>query len=219
MTTPPTDPAPEPHDDGMRIAIIGGGFSGVMTTVNLVRLSPHPLEVTIVNGHRPAGRGVAYGTRRMEHLLNVAARNMSAFPDQPDHLLQWLRTRSEFDEVPDRELRERFIPRMIYGDYLRSIMQHHLQGAGGMTPVKVELLEGEAVDIDAEGVIHLADGGKVEADRIVVATGNEMPMELPGAETLRDHRGWMGNPWLSWEDRLPEDGGTVVMLGTGLTTV
>jgi uncharacterized NAD(P)/FAD-binding protein YdhS len=201
------------------IAIVGGGFSGVVTAVNLARLSPRPLRITIINGRRPVGRGVAYGTRRMEHLLNVAARNMSAFPDQPDHLLQWLRTRSEFDEVPDRELRERFIPRMIYGDYLRSIMQHHFQGAGGMTPVTVDLVEGEVVDIEEDGAVHLADGRRVDADRVVLATGNETPAELPGAETLRDHRGWMGNPWLSWEDRLPEDGGTVVLLGTGLTTV
>src|SRR5580693_4146882 len=147
------------RDDGARspamtsrVAIIGGGFSGVMTAVNLARLSKRPLDVTIINGQRPLGRGVAYGTRRLEHLLNVAARNMSAFPDQPDHFLQWLRTRSEFDDVPERELRERFIPRMIYGDYLRSIMQHHFQGAGGMTPVTVDFVEGEAVDIEPEGV-------------------------------------------------------------------
>ena len=98
-----------------RIAIVGGGFSGVMTAVNLARLTRHPLDLTIINQHRPTARGIAYGTRRMEHLLNVAARNMSAFPDHPDHFLQWLRTRSEYDTVPDIELRERFIPRMLYG--------------------------------------------------------------------------------------------------------
>ena len=190
-----------------------------MTAANLTRLSPHPLHVTIFNEHRPTGRGVAYGTRRMEHLLNVAARNMSAFSDQPDHLLQWLRTRSEFDDVPERELRERFIPRMIYGDYLRSIMQHHFQGAGGMTPVKVEFVEGEAVDIEPGGVVHLADGRREKADRVVLATGNETPAELPGAETLSAHPAWAGNPWLPWHQRLSAHGGIIVLLGTGLTTV
>ena len=108
------------------IAIVGGGFSGVMTAVKLVRLSKRPLRVTAINCCRPTGRGIAYSTRRPEHLLNVAARNMSAFPDEPDHFLRWLRTRSEFDTTPEIELRERFIPRMVYGDYLRSIMHHHL---------------------------------------------------------------------------------------------
>src|SRR5687767_11968663 len=151
----------------LRIAIIGGGYSGVMTAVHLTQLRQQPLRITVINGQCPTGCGVAYGTRRMEHLLNVAARNMSAFPDQPDHFLQWLRTRSDYDAVPDIELRERFIPRMVYGDYLRSLMLHHL--------ADVEFIEGHAVDIEPAGVIHLADGRHVDADRIVLATGNESP--------------------------------------------
>jgi uncharacterized NAD(P)/FAD-binding protein YdhS len=194
-----------------RIAIIGGGYSGVMTAVNLSRRSQQPLHITVINGQRPTGRGVAYGTRRVEHLLNVAARNMSAFPEQPDHLLQWLRTRSEFDLLPEIELRERFIPRMIYGDYLRSLMLHHLPEA--------DFVEAEAMDVDSEGAIHLADGGRIEADRIVLACGNEAPAELPGAETLGAHPAWIGNPWLPWHEKLPPDTGVIVLLGTGLTTV
>ena len=109
-----------PNSAPKHIAIVGGGFSGVMTAVNLARLSTHPLQVTVINDRRPAGRGVAYNTRRPQHLLNVAARNMSAFRDDPDHFLRWLRARSEFDTLPEIELRERFIPRMVYGDWLQA---------------------------------------------------------------------------------------------------
>src|SRR5712691_10022875 len=128
------------------IAIIGGGFSGIMTGVNLARLSQRPLHVTLINQHRPMGRGLAYGSRRPEHLLNVAARNMSAFPDIPDHFLQWLRTRSEYDDVPELELRERFIPRMVYGDYLRGLMQQHFRAPVQSALEQTDLIEGEAVD-------------------------------------------------------------------------
>lgn len=79
------------------IVILGGGYSGTVSAVNLVRLAPTPPRMTLVNEHRPEFRGVAYGTRRLEHLLNVAARGMSAFPDQPDHFVDWLRTRTEYD--------------------------------------------------------------------------------------------------------------------------
>jgi len=204
------------------IAIIGGGFSGVMTAVNLARLSRKPLDLTLINHRRPVARGVAYGTRRQEHLLNVAARNMSAFPDLPDHFLQWLRTRSEYDTVPDMELRERFIPRMIYGDYLRGLMQHHLQSPKESEAVQTTFIEGEAVDIlpqDGGAVIELADGTRIGANRIVLATGNEPPAGLPGANELSDNPAWVGNPWQPWENRLPPAGGTVLVLGTGLTTV
>ena len=179
-----------PKSAPKRIAIVGGGFSGVMTAVNLARLSTRPLQVTVINYRRPAGRGVAYGTRRPEHLLNVAARNMSAFRDEPDHFLRWLRTRSEFDTMPEIELRERFMPRMVYGDYLRSIMHHHLQSAGGMTPITTEFVAGEVLDIEPAGdtaVVRLTDSTAVEADRVVLATGNEPPAALPGSETLAGH--------------------------------
>ncbi|MCB1204158.1 MAG: FAD/NAD(P)-binding protein [Verrucomicrobiae bacterium] len=199
-----------------RIVIIGGGFSGILTAVNLVRLATSSAPgsgpmVTVVNARRPSGRGIAYGTRRIEHLLNVAARNMSAFPDLPDHFAGWLRTRSEYENLPENELREKFIPRIVYGDYLRSLIHHHLD--------RVEFVEGEAMAMEADGTVILSDGRRLEADRVVLACGNETPAPLPGAETLADHPAWVGNPWSDWETRLPDYGGTIVLLGTGLTTV
>ena len=157
-----------PEIDPEHFVIIGGGFSGIMTAVNVARLSKRPSRVTVVNHGRPTGRGVAYGKRRPEHVLNVAARNMAAFPDEPDHFLQWLRTRSEYDSVSETELRERFISRMVYGDYLRSLMQHHLQSTGGMTPVTASFvlsegtaLAGRAAEQVSRG--HLADPHQIRA--------------------------------------------------------
>ncbi|MCV7225523.1 FAD/NAD(P)-binding protein [Mycolicibacterium komossense] len=209
-----------------RIIVVGGGFSGALTAVNIARLSEYPAHITVVNDGRPVGRGVAYALRRPEYLLNVAARNMSAFPDEPDHFLHWLQTRSEFGSLSEIELRERFIPRQIYGDYLCSIVQHHLQSPGGRTPVSAEFVTSEAVDIEPREpgcVVRLADGSALEADRVILATGNESPSPLPGSESLADHPAWVGNPWQPWEERLAgldvSTGAGVVILGTGLTAV
>src|SRR6187200_3268552 len=103
------------------VVVIGGGFCGVATAVNLTRLTDAPLAVTVLNAGHPLGRGVAYGTRRPEHLLNVVARNMSALADQPDHFVEWLGTRSDFAHLPAAELRELFAPRRVYGDYLQAL--------------------------------------------------------------------------------------------------
>jgi uncharacterized NAD(P)/FAD-binding protein YdhS len=204
------------------VVVVGGGFSGAMSAVNIARLSEKPLHISVLNDKPSVGRGIAYGVRRPEYLLNVAARNMSAFPHEPDHFLQWLRTRSEFESTPEVELRERFAPRQIYGDYLRSIVQHHLQSPGEVTPASAEFVVGEAVDVEPrEGgcLVRLADGSALEADRVVLALGNEPPAGLPGAEALVNHPAWVGNPWQTWEDRLPHHDGSIVILGTGLTAV
>jgi uncharacterized NAD(P)/FAD-binding protein YdhS len=193
-----------------------------MSAVNIARLSEHPIHITVIDQQRPIGRGVAYRLRRPEYLLNVAARNMSAFPNEPDHFLQWLRTRSEFEATPDVELRERFVPRQIYGDYVRSIVQHQLQSPGELSPVTADFVVGEAVDVEpGEGAcrVLLADGASIDADRVVLATGNEPPAPLPGVDALVDHPAWVGNPWQAWEQQLPPDDGTIAILGTGLSAV
>ncbi|KGI67530.1 FAD/NAD(P)-binding protein [Mycolicibacterium rufum] len=203
------------------IAVLGGGFSGAMTAVNVARLSDRPMHIVVVDDRGSVGRGVAYSVRRPEYLLNVAARNMSAFRDEPDHFLRWLRTRAEFDPLPDAELSEQFVPRQVYGDYLRSIVENHLCGAGHRPCVSTELVTGEAVDIepgDGHGVIRMADGARIAAEKIVLATGNEPPAPLPGAGAHDDHPAWVANPWRQWEHRLP-DTGSIAILGTGLTAV
>lgn len=203
------------------IAVIGGGFSGTLAAVNLARHAEAPLRISLVNHGSPPGRGVAYGARRPEHLLNVAARNMSALPDHPNHFLEWLRTRTEYAAVPDAELRETFMPRRVYGDYVRSLLQHHARPIDPRPRVEFALVDDEVFDVTpcGEGAqLRLASGTSLEADRVVLATGNETPAELPGSDAIATHDAWCPNPWADWETRLPA-GGDIVLLGTGLTTV
>lgn len=205
-----------------RVVIIGGGFSGALTAANIARFSDTAVHVTVINRDATVGRGVAYAQRRPEYLLNVAARNMSAFPDRPDHFVHWLRARAEFDSVSDTELRERFIARQIYGEYLSSLVQQYLVEPVESSSVTTEFIVGDAVDIDVRGdasVVHLADGATLQADRVILATGNEPPAPLPGAERLSEHPGWVGNPWQAWEKNLPDGDADLVILGTGLTAV
>jgi uncharacterized NAD(P)/FAD-binding protein YdhS len=202
------------------VVVIGGGFSGTVTAVNLARLTDAPLAVTVLNSGHPLGRGVAYGTRRPEHLLNVVARNMSALADQPDHFVEWLRTRSDFADVPLAELREQFIPRRVYGDYLQSLFLWYAQALADGKTVRIDRVEAEAEDIVPAGerVTVLASGGvTLPADKVVLATGNPPPADPPGC-TL-EHPCYFRDPWSGWEKQLPNPQQNVVLLGTGLTMV
>ena len=203
-----------------RVVVVGGGFCGVVTAVNLVRLTDAPLSVSVLNAARPPGRGVAYGTRRPEHLLNVVARNMSALADQPDHFVEWLGTRSDFADVPAAELREQFVPRRVYGDYLQALFLWYSRAFADGKNVRVDWHEAGAADVvpDGEHVTVRASGGlALEADKVVLATGNPPPSDLPGLAL--DHPRYFRDPWSDWESRLPDVREDVVLLGTGLTMV
>lgn len=204
------------------IAIIGGGFSGTMTAVNLARLCTRPLRVCLINSGHPAGRGVAYGTGRPEHLLNVAARNMSAFPDHPNHFLDWLRTRTEFTGLPDAVLRETFAPRRVYGDYLQAVLLSYHSPVDTRYHGRIERVDDTATDVAGRpgGVtISLASGREIEADRVVLATGNQRPTPLPAGGSPFRHPAYVEDPWADWHGLLANPDQEVILLGTGLTMV
>jgi uncharacterized NAD(P)/FAD-binding protein YdhS len=204
------------------IAIIGGGFSGTMAAVNLARLSDESLRVILINGKRPVGRGVAYSTTRPEHLLNVAARNMSAFPDHPTHFVDWLRSRSEFNNITDGDLREMFVPRKIYGDYICSLLAFYLHPVDPKSAVDLQVIDDEALDVTIDGdevTIALKSGEPVAANVVLLATGNQPPGTFPCDSPLTYDPRFRADPWSNWAENLPPSGGHVVLLGTGLTAV
>ena len=205
------------------IVIIGGGFCGTMTAVNLARFARQPARVVIVNHRRPLGRGTAYSTRHPEHLLNVASRNMSALADQPDNFVNWLRCRSEYAETPEAELRETFVPRRIYGDYLRSLSFGYFQPIDERGPVAIEAYDDEAIDIEEHDgggfLVSLAGGELIEADHVVLATGNQPPAPLAGLADGFAHPAYVADPWSEWKSRLSNGHQEVVLLGAGLTMV
>ncbi|QDT65261.1 FAD/NAD(P)-binding protein [Calycomorphotria hydatis] len=205
------------------VAIVGGGFSGTMTAVNLVRCSESPLRVIIINAHRPFGRGTAYGTSRPEHLLNVAARNMSAFPDYPTHFFDWLRSRNEFDHLPDDVLRETFAPRQVYGDYIRGLVMTYLHPVDRRSHVQIETVQAQVNAIHVingdSAQILLENGEQITADNVVLATGNQPPASFPATSPLQHDPRYCADPWDNWLEQLPPPGGRIVLLGTGLTMV
>ena len=74
------------------LVIIGGGYSGTLTAVHLLREGRgRPLELVLVEQRARPGRGLAYHIWDDSMLLNVPAGNMSAFAEQPAHFLDYCR--------------------------------------------------------------------------------------------------------------------------------
>jgi uncharacterized NAD(P)/FAD-binding protein YdhS len=192
------------------VAIVGGGFSGTMLAVQLLRRGA---RVTLIERARPPGRGLAYGAADPIHLLNVRAGNMSAYPDDPGHFARWLAGGGVENSAPT------FAPRRLYGDYV----EEQLAGALAQAPGRFRHVAAAAVDVETGpggAAVKLADGGSVEADAAILAIGNLPPPPPPGIDpaTLPPGLYW-GDPWAAGAiDGLVEED-VVLVIGTGLTMV
>lgn len=77
------------HNPTADILIIGGGLSGTMLAVQLLR-RPGKRRILIVETREELGRGEAYSATEIGHTLNGNAARMSADADDADDLTRWL---------------------------------------------------------------------------------------------------------------------------------
>lgn len=191
------------------VAIIGGGFSGTALAVQMLRRARgRPLKLALIERRDEAGKGVAYSTESPQHVLNVPAGRMSLLPEVPDDFLRYA-------VALDAKLTPgSFVRRSVYGSYLAA----RLREAEALAPRNLQRFDSEAVDITG-GRIALADGRTLEAERIVLATGNAPPTELPAAASLAADPRYIRDPWAPGAlDRVRLDQ-PVLLLGTSLTMV
>lgn len=191
------------------VIIIGGGFSGTLLAINLLRHGA--LKVTMVERRSDRlGRGLAYGAAQISHILNVRASNMSALPDQPDHFVRWLARMGLGQEGS-------FATRRDYGAYLHSLLDETRRHAGDRFAVLVD----EAVDLQlsGEGVrIVLESGAWLEGDVAALAPGNLPPHDLPAFVGL-DRPAYVNDPWTANIGEGLREDDRIVLLGSGLTAV
>ena len=136
---------------GPVIAIVGAGFSGTMVACQLLHSKGPCLEVLLIDRAGSFEQGLAYGTRDPNHLLNVSARAMSAWPNNPNHLVHWLeQNQAELAHLlPAGADASSYIPREVFGIYLQSILEHAaIQAAGQhrLRRITAELSDLEAIE-------------------------------------------------------------------------
>jgi len=193
------------------IAIVGAGFSGSTLAANLLlRQSPGPCHVILIERGASFGRGVAYARREFPYLLNVPAGQMSADPSRPHDFLEFART-----VLPDAR-EDQFLPRALYGDYL----EHRLRTAEQARPANVGFtkLRASVRDVTPAGRgrwrLLLDTDESVVADHVVLACGNLPSLPIPG---LADAVPPPVDPW--HEPLRLDDCDSVLIVGTGLTMV
>ncbi len=202
--------------DMKRITIIGGGATGTLLAVNLIRhAGDQPLVINIVEKNERFGQGVAYSTVQDYHLLNVPAGKMGAFPDDVEHFHKWLASKS-YDFKPAD-----FVPRRIYGEYLKKLFWEAYENRAAN--VTVNLFNEEALDIlfkGGEAEVWLNSGTSLRSDKVVLAFGNFLP-PTPRTEDQQflSAPKYFGDPWNRRIGEAIKDTDDIFIIGTGLTMV
>ena len=187
------------------VTIIGGGASGVLLAAHLLRDSDTDIRVTLIERRGAVGQGLAYSASQRDHKVNVPARGMSAFADDPEHFWRWLQQRG----YPSAHGSWVFVPRRLYGAYLEDVLSQ----AGRLKLGRLLVLSEEVMAVrEGKAGIEtvLANGTSIISHNAVLAVGHETQPARSRGIAVR-----VG----SERDTPLQSDAEVVILGSGLSMV
>ena len=103
-----------------KVAIIGGGATGAIVALSILRKWGPAFEVFIVEPALLLAAGQAYRQQSEKNILNVRVEKMSAYEDDANDFVNWLREKKQNQQSV---LTWPYLARQSYGDYLRSRLQ------------------------------------------------------------------------------------------------
>jgi uncharacterized NAD(P)/FAD-binding protein YdhS len=167
----------------------------------------------VVEPSASLGRGVAYGAHHPLHLLNVRTRDLSVRAGQPGDFLNWA-----FRQLDQGEnhaglhdgLAHTFLPRQLFGEYVRERFFEAVEGRGD---VELKIVNAVATSCVKDGnrfTLRFDRAEKLQADVVLLATAYGLQAStLTGA--------------LAPFDALPPErinrAKTMTLIGSGLTMV
>ncbi len=214
----------DPNIETPDILIIGGGLSGCMLAVQLLRL-PGKRRIRIVEPRSELGRGEAYSATEPGHTLNGNAARMSVDPDNADDLTHWLIDHiaaggwpeAHEQDVPVAEL---FPPRGVFGLYVQQRLAE-ARVVGAVQGSSATHVRGEVVDlqVDEAGVqVRLADDQVLRGQLAVLATGMYAASRTPQRQSSGLNAAAV-DPWDVGAMGELDRQARVMIIGSGLTMV
>jgi len=203
------------------IVIIGGGFSGAVVALNLLRrLPPNSAKLTVIEGRPVLGAGLAYSSQDPAHRVNVPAARLLVLAEEPGAFDSWFKTSGAAAGDPAALLADgRAYPqRAVFGAYVDGLLR---EAAASPCGIGFEHIQSLATSIGCREFgfsILLENGGMVEADIVVLAVSHPPPAVPKAFREVAFHPKFIGNPWLS--EGISAIGSTdrVLIIGTALTT-
>lgn len=196
------------------VAIVGLGAAGLCVLHEIVAQKTSDMALSIVvydpSGMTPLGE--AYSTPHPEHLLNVRADNMGISADNPRGFFEWLQRTVSETHTPHAATD--FLPRKIYGHYLRDTLQNTLKIAAKKT-ILIDQIPHQIIRIESGNNDYIlnSDGHvPVRASQLILATGNAFSTSKSLQHIVK--------PWhYDFTSLSTSPPASITIIGSGLTAV
>ncbi|MBX3172139.1 MAG: FAD/NAD(P)-binding protein [Candidatus Eremiobacteraeota bacterium] len=206
----------------LRVAIVGGGPSGLFVFKRLVESGRADVSVVIFERGGHLGQGMPYSPEGAgwEHITNVSG---SELPELVVPLAVWVR------DLPQEKLdrhglrRESFtqdkvLPRLLFGEYLEvqfGALRVRAAAQGMETTVQFDSLVTDLRDVPEQQQVEVVieSGAALAFDRVVICTGHHWPRQREGKVP-----GYFDSPYPPAKLARPFDH-AVALRGSSLTAV
>jgi uncharacterized NAD(P)/FAD-binding protein YdhS len=169
-----------------RIAIVGRGFSGMMSAIALMKMVRTPFHLQLFDPNSSVNGGQALSSALSSTILNSRVRDLSVALGDADDFNDWLCSNAEFRAAVPAAIpgfRQIFVPRELFSDYVYQRFSEALAARKDIT-----------VQVTAEPVASIRRGhanrfileSATPADRlfdtVILATGFGLSEREPEAE-------------------------------------
>ncbi|AYL95202.1 FAD/NAD(P)-binding protein [Mucilaginibacter celer] len=176
--------------DKKRIAILGGGPSGLFMFKRLVNTGNTDLSITIFERKNKLGSGMPYSAEGAndEHITNVSGNEI---PPLVTSLNDWVKTISKdtldkyhIDAARFNEYK--VLPRLLFGQYLTAqfdLLQKQARETGVTYHVRYNTTVSDIIDRPEKSsvIIETEDGEQSEFDHVIICTGHNWPRKHEGS--------------------------------------
>lgn len=176
-------------EDKKRIAIVGGGPSGLFMFKRLVDAKRTDIEITIFEQKKRLGAGMPYSAEGAndEHITNVSGNEI---PFLVTLLADWIKnvpkdTLDKFHIDPKRFNEYKVLPRLLFGQYLTEqfdLLQKQAKETGIDFEVHYNSKVTDIIDLpERETILVEIDGEtELEFDQVIICTGHHWPQKYEG---------------------------------------
>lgn len=175
--------------DKKRIAILGGGPSGLFMFKRFVDAKRSDLIVDIFERKKQLGSGMPYSTEgaNVEHITNVSGNEI---PELVTSIEEWIQTvprdtLHRFHIDPDNFNDYKVLPRLLFGQYLSAqfkLLQQEAKKIGLLSTVHFDSLVTDIIDYPTQDMVVVEVGGDTlfEYDQVIICTGHNWPAKHEG---------------------------------------